>query len=400
VWETWPYLAAGATLCVPDDETRGTPEKLVSWLVNRRITISFLPTPLAEAALEGDWPPDVHLRALLTGGDRLSRRPRADLPFTLFNHYGPTENSVVSTAAPVEPSGEMPPPIGRPIRNNRAYILDSRLQLVPVGVPGELHVGGLGLAKGYHGLPELTAERFIDDHIGGATGERLYRTGDLVRWRHDGQIEFLGRTDTQVKIRGFRIELGEIEAALAKHDEVKDVVVVAREDSPGDKRLVAYIAPRSNTDGLVDRLRSRMREDLPDYMVPAHFVFLVALPVTSNGKVDRRSLPAPDVETVAAGTRHVAPRTPTESRIAAIWAAALGIASPSVQDNFFDLGGHSLKAAQIVTELRSAFRVDAAMRHLFEQPTIAGLADIVDLLAVSAAGAARAGGSEREEIEI
>ena len=400
VWETWPYLVAGATLCVPDDETRVTPERLVSWLVDRRITISFLATPLAEAALEVDWPPDTQLRALLTGGDRLSKRPRAGLPFTLFNHYGPTENSVVSTAGPVESSGDMPPPIGRPIGNNRTYVLDRWLQLVPVGVPGELYVGGVGLAHGYHRRPELTAERFIADHISGTSGERLYRTGDLARWRHDGEIEFLGRIDNQVKIRGFRIELGEIEANLAQHQEVKDAVVLAREDSPGDRRLVAYVVPRSEGDGLTERLRARLREALPGHMVPAHFVFLSAVPVTANGKVDRDALPAPDLEAVSAGSQYLAPRTPTESTIAGIFADALGIESPGVNDDFFDLGGDSLKAAQIVTELRAMFHVDTAMRHLFERPTIAGLAETVDLLAVLSTGAPEGRRSDREEIEI
>ena len=290
-------------------------------------------------------------------------------------------------------------PIGRPISNSRAYVLDSHREPVPVGAVGELYLAGEGLARGYLHREELTAERFVSGSFGGGQVERAYRTGDLVRYRPDGNLEFVGRIDHQIKIRGFRIELGEIEAALAKHEEVREVAVVAREDRPDDKRLVAYVVPRADTLGLVERLKSKLRERLPDYMLPTHFVFLATFPLTPNGKVDKKSLPAPDPEAVATGTPHVAPRTPTESQIAAIWADALGIASPGIHDNFFDLGGHSLKAAQIVLELRSALRVDAAMRHLFEQPTIAGLAEIMDVLAVADAGAT-AGGSEREEIEI
>jgi acyl carrier protein len=315
----------------------------------------------------------------------------------VFDLYGPSEDTTYSTF--VLRTRGAPATIGRPIANTRAYVLDARREPVPIGAVGELYLAGDGLARGYLDRNELTAERFVSGSFGGRTVDRAYRTGDLARYRPDGTLEFVGRTDHQVKIRGFRIELGEIEAALAKHEEVKDVVVVAREDRPGDKRLVAYITG-SDRGGLADRLRSGLRQTLPGYMVPAHFIVLAALPLTPNGKIDRESLPVPDPEAETARTRHVAPRTATESRIAAIWADALGIASPGVNDDFFELGGHSLKAAQIVTALASTFSVDVAMRHLFEQPTIAGMSEIVDVLAVTAAGAAQAAGSEREEIQI
>jgi len=362
--------------------------------------VSGVPSIIAEVARKRALPQSVSTVCL--AGEPLSTRLVDRLYDTrhvqrVFDLYGPAEDTIYSTFSLREAGA--PPTIGRPISNTRAYVLDPRHEPVPIGTTGELWLAGDGLARGYLYRDELTAERFVAASFGGREVQRAYRTGDLVRYRPDGALEFLGRTDRQVKIRGLRIELGEIEAALAREEEVSDVVVVAREDRPGDKRLVAYVTSRSETRKLEDRLRTRLRERLPQEMVPAHFVVLPALPRTPNGKVDTRALPAPRVEAVIAGPERLAPRTPTESRIAAIWEDALGIASSGVHDNFFDLGGHSLKAAQIMAELRSAFNVDAATRHLFEQPTIAGLAKIVDMLAVSATGAPTVSNG-REEIEI
>ncbi len=316
----------------------------------------------------------------------------------VFDLYGPSEDTTYSTFTLRKPGARAT--IGRPISNTQAYVLDGRREPVPIGAVGELYLAGDGLARGYLGRDELTAERFVSGTFGGRVVERAYRTGDLARYRPDGALEFVGRTDHQVKIRGFRIELGEIEAALTKHEEVQDAVVVVREDRPDDKRLVAYVVPRGDRAALGDRLRSALRDKLPGYMVPAHFVLLAALPRTPNGKIDRASLPAPDAAAVIAGTPHVAPQTSTEIAIAAIWADTLGLESPGVDDDFFDVGGDSLKAAQIVTALRSGFGVDVAMRHLFERSTIAGLAEIVDVLAISSAGAAESAAGDREEIEI
>jgi amino acid adenylation domain-containing protein len=242
VWEIWPYLACGASLHVPADGTLADPDALLKWLASERITMSFLPTPLAEAVLELDCPPGLRLRALLTGGDQLRRAPQKPLPFRLVNHYGPTENTVVTTYAPVESDGTTPP-IGRPIDNVRVYVLDRHGHLAPVGVPGELCVAGVGLARGYYRQPELTAARFVENHLEPGAGTRLYKTGDLVRFRADGNLEFLGRLDEQVKVRGFRVERGEIEAVLGRHPGVRECSVVAREDAPGEKRLVAYVVP-------------------------------------------------------------------------------------------------------------------------------------------------------------
>ncbi len=242
-WEIWPYLTAGASIHFPDDQTRFSPEQLRDWLLSKAITISFLPTPIAEKVLSLDWPQDAALRTLLTGGDKLHKYPLASHPFEVVNNYGPTENTVVTTSGPVsvKEQAEFAPAIGRPIANTQVYVLDSQLQPVPIGVAGELYIGGDGLARGYLHRPDLTAERFIPNPFKPESG-RLYKTGDLVRYQADGNIEFLSRLDAQVKIRGYRIELGEIESVLSQQPAVLQTVVVTREDVSGEKRLVAYVS--------------------------------------------------------------------------------------------------------------------------------------------------------------
>jgi len=246
VWEIWPYLTVGAAVHIADDMTRLSAAALIDWMARERITLTFLPTPLAEVVLDIRWPDSLQLKALLTGGDTLRRRPSKGLPCPVINHYGPTENSVVTTATIIdaEDLSVRPPPIGRPIDNNRVYVLDCRGQPVPIGVPGELHIGGLGLARGYRGQPALTVERFLHDPYDQSPNARIYASGDLVRWRDDGQIEFLGRIDHQVKIRGFRIELSEIETELCRHPAIEEAVVVVREDTANDRSLAAYIVAR------------------------------------------------------------------------------------------------------------------------------------------------------------
>ena len=244
VWELWPSLVAGARISLPNEEAREFPERLLAWLGTEFITVAFLPTPLAEQVLALEHPPGgLALRVLLTGGDRLRHYPRPGLGFELVNHYGPTESTVVATAGKVHHAGwsERAPSIGRPISNTRVYILDGECNPVPVGVPGELHIGGAGLARGYVNAAGLTAEKFIPDPFGVEPGGRLYRTGDLTRYLDDGSVEFLGRIDHQVKVRGFRIELGEVESTLVSHSAVREAVVLAREDTPGERRLVAYV---------------------------------------------------------------------------------------------------------------------------------------------------------------
>jgi amino acid adenylation domain-containing protein len=377
VWEMWPYLAAGASLHVPDAETRGTPERLLAWLAAERITIAFLPTPLAEAVLDLAPPPGLALRVLLTGGDRLRRVPPPDLPFLLVNHYGPTENTVVTTAAPVGPESPAPPPIGRPIAGTRVWIADRDLRRVPVGVPGELLAAGAGLARGYRGRPDLTAERFIPDPWSPEPGGRLYRTGDVARRRTDGQIEFLGRRDHQVKIRGYRIELGEIEAVLAEHPAVREAVVVARDV------LVAYVVFHQKSD-----LRAFLATKLPDYMVPAIFVEITALPLTPNGKIDLRALPVLSALGLEREeTRSAEPGSPLTELLAGIWAETLGLGAVGLHDDFFKLGGHSLIATRLLSRVRDAVGTEVPLSALFEGPTVAQLARVVE----AGLGAASAG---------
>ena len=376
VWELWPYLTAGASVHVPSAATRQDPEQLVSWLVAHRITLSFLPTPLGESVLRVRWPSDGALRAILIGGDRLTLRPEKNLPFRLINHYGPTENTVVATCAEVEATDALSadPPIGRPLPNTRAYVVDSTLRPVPIGVPGELLVGGAQLARGYLNRPDLTAERFIPDPFSGVHGARVYKTGDLVRYQPDGNIEFLGRLDDQVKIRGFRIELGEIEAVLVKHRSVRHAVVLAREDTPGDKRLVAYVVPAEATFDS-EPVRAFVRAHLPDYMQPVAYVPLERVPLTPNGKVDRRALPAPEGASFAARPFEE-PVGEIEVTLAKIWSDVLKLEQVSRHDHFFELGGHSLLVLSVLGRMRQA-GLNADVRTLFVTPTLAELAAAV-----------------------
>ncbi|HEX6291348.1 MAG TPA: amino acid adenylation domain-containing protein, partial [Herpetosiphonaceae bacterium] len=241
VWELWPYLACGASVHIPSEDVRATPAALVAWLAAESITVSFLPTPLAEAVAAESWPSTVALRALLTGGDLLHVLTGSTLPCPLINHYGPTENSVVTTCAVVDTRDTTLPQIGRPIANTQVYLLDTQMEPVPIGVAGELYIGGLQLARGYLNRPDLTAERFVPDPFSPSPGARLYRTGDLARYRPDGALVFVGRSDQQVKVRGYRIELGEIEAVLRQHATVREALVLLRADAPGDPRIVAYV---------------------------------------------------------------------------------------------------------------------------------------------------------------
>jgi acyl-coenzyme A synthetase/AMP-(fatty) acid ligase/acyl carrier protein len=390
VWEIWPYLAAGASVHIVGEATRADPARLVRWLAAHEITLSFLPTPLAEAALRERWPEPLALRVLLTGGDKLRRRPQRKLPFRLVNHYGPTENTVVSTFAEISAEGAGPPPIGRPLPNTSVHVLDAELRPVPIGVPGELHVGGVQLAAGYWNRPELSAQKFIDHPF--QRGERLYKTGDRVRWLAEGEIEFLGRIDEQVKIRGVRIEPGEIEALLARHRAVREAVVLARDDGGGEARLVAYVVAQDAAAGLRDELRAALRGQLPEAMVPSHFVMLDALPLTPNGKIDRQRLPAP--EAALPRREYVRARNRLEEILAGTWAEVLGVERVGIEDNFFELGGHSLNAMQIVSRLHRELRVELPVAELFAAPTIASLSARVEALRGTPASA------QREQLEL
>jgi amino acid adenylation domain-containing protein len=372
VWEIWPYLLSGASLHPVDEEVRGTPAPLLRWLAEKKITLSFLPTPLAEACLAEEMPEGLALRALLTGGDKLHRAPRPGLPFRLVNHYGPTENTVVATAGEAEPGRDGAPPIGRPIANVRIHLVDRWLNPVPVGVPGELLIGGTGLARGYHGRPDLTAERFVPDPFAMEPGGRLYRTGDLARILPGGEIEFQGRIDHQVKLRGFRVELQEIEAVLAEHPAVREAAVVLRPEA----LLAAYVVPRNGDVPDAVELRAWLARKLPDYMLPQAFVPLAALPLTPNGKVDSKALPEPDKE--AEQEELIPPRTPVEELVAEIWADFIGSHSLGVGSHFFKMGGHSLLAAQMLSRLRDEIAVELPLRSLFEAPTLGEFAAVIE----------------------
>ncbi len=383
IWEIWPYLAAGASVHIVDAETRLAPAALVTWLGQNEITLAFLPTPLAEAVMEESWPAGTRLRALLTGGDRLQRRPPAEFPCAVINHYGPTEGTVVATSSTVAPHGPalLTPAIGRPIANTRAYVLDARGRPVPAGVAGELFIGGEGLARGYLGRPELTAEKFVPDPFHPTRDARLYRTGDLVRWRADGELEFIGRRDEQVKIRGCRVEPAEIETALNAHPAVRESLVVACDGPAGQRRLAGYALARAGAARPTRaELEGFLRKSLPAHMVPSAFVWLAAWPLTPNGKIDRRALPSPasGPETDPAFT---APRKRLEQTVARIWMEVLGRGAIGVEDGFFALGGHSLLAARVIARLHAAGHPAASVRLLFDHPTLGefarALADLI-----------------------
>lgn len=382
VWELWPYLAAGASIHIVDDETRTHPEKLRDWLVREKISISFAPTALAERMLKLTWPQETSLRYLLTGADTLHSYPPANLPFTLVNNYGPTECTVVATSAAVSRQKDETrlPAIGRAIDNTEVLVLDSKMEQVPEGEVGEIYVGGAGLARGYLNDPSQTAERFVK-HPRSASA-RLYRTGDLGCYLPDGQIAFRGRADEQVKINGYRIELNEIAGVLNRHPAIRESVIVASDNSAGEKQLVAYVVPRSDLPP-ISELRDFLSKDLPDYMLPAMFVRLDALPIGSSGKIDRAALPAPSDENTLRDEAFQGARTPTEKRVAAIVASLLGLERVGAKDNFFYLGGNSLFGTQVIARLRDAFHVDISLLKLFDHPTVADLAAEVERLIVA-----------------
>ena len=382
VWEVWPYLAAGASVHLPDQDTRLSPELLRDWLVASEITVSFLPTALAEQVMTLAWPDTTALRYLLTGADTLHRHPIGSLPFELVNNYGPTECTVVATSGRVKVAAGATerPTIGRPIANISIHLLDENLEPVPFCTPGELYIGGAGVARGYLNRPDLNAERFVRDPFDERPGARLYKTGDLARYEPDGQIAYLGRVDEQIKILGYRIEPVEIEAAISRHPAIESSVVVACGSACEEKRLTAYLVMRNGSTPAAAELRGFLQESLPAYMVPTVFVKLPVLPLTSNGKIDRTALPEPNRENILRDEAFAAPGTPTEERLAKVMSSMLNLKEVSVNDNFFLLGGHSLLGAQLIAKFRGAFGVDLALRTLFEAPTISALSAEIERL--------------------
>jgi len=405
-------LASGGELVLVDDETRRDPARLAGFLAAHRVERLFLPfvalQALAEAAQE--TAATLQLREVITAGEQLVATPQVAALVEgtpgcrLINHYGPTETHVATAHALAgDPAawGALPP-IGRPVANTRVYVLDAALRPLPVGVPGEVYVGGLQVARGYLDRPGLTAERFVPDPFAADPGARLYATGDRARWRESAEgprgdqrtpapphlrtavLEYLGRADQQVKVRGFRVEPGEVEAVLRQHAGVRDCAVVARQDAAGERRLVAYVVGEA----AADELRAHLRARLPEHLVPAAFVALERLPLTPSGKLDRRALPAPEH---AAAEGYVAPRTPTEEVLVRIWAEVLGRERVGVNDNFFDLGGHSMLATRVAARIRSTLDGGVGVVDLFDHPTIDGLSRfLLDRQSMGVAG--RTGG--------
>ncbi|HEY4595936.1 MAG TPA: amino acid adenylation domain-containing protein, partial [Thermoanaerobaculia bacterium] len=386
VWEFfWPLLA-GARLVIARPGGHQDPAYLARLIAAEGITtVHFVPSMLQAFLEEPAAAGCTCLRRVIASGEALPAELRdrffQRLPagVELHNLYGPTEAAVDVTFEPCAPRrAGAGVAIGRPLANTRIHILDREMRPVPVGVAGELCIGGVQVARGYLSRPELTAERFVPDSRGEEPGRRLYKTGDLARHLPDGRIEYLGRLDHQVKVRGFRIELGEIEAALNRQPGVRESVVVAREDVPGDVRLVAYVVPAAGASPAPAGLRAAAQESLPAYMVPADFVFLDSLPTTPNGKLDRRALPSPSRGRPDTTAGFVAPRTPVEETLASIWAEVLGHERVGAGDEFVALGGHSLLATQVVSRIREALGVELPLRSLFEESSLASLARAVE----------------------
>jgi amino acid adenylation domain-containing protein len=377
VLEIFLPLVCGASAVIAPAATSLDGDALMALLERTGVNIMQATPATLRMLLDAGWEGAPNLR-ILCGGEAWNTElanqlmPRCG---ALWNMYGPTETTVWSAIAKVEPG--QPVVIGAPIANTRLYVLDGAGQLLPVGVAGELCIGGEGLARGYFQRPELTRERFVPDRFSPTLGARMYRTGDLVRRLPDGMLEFLGRLDHQVKIRGHRIELGEIETALGRHPMIEQCVVIAREDEPGDQRLVAYFVATDGAAPPGGELRALLGETLPGYMIPSNFVPMAAFPLTPNGKLDRKALPTPEAADHVPEIGAVEPRTPTEEILARIWREMLGLKWVGVRDNFFELGGHSLLAARMIGRINQTLNVRLPVPAFFQNPTIEGLARVL-----------------------
>jgi acyl-coenzyme A synthetase/AMP-(fatty) acid ligase/acyl carrier protein len=397
VWEIWGALLHGGRLVVVPYWVSRSPEAFYDLLISENVTVlnqtpsAFYQLIQAEQALPAAAAPS--LRLVIFGGEALELQKlkpwferHKDNRQQLVNMYGITETTVHVTYRPIamaDIESGLGSVIGKRIPDLQVYILNNSLQPVPVGVPGEVYVGGAGLARGYLNRAEVTAERFLPHPYSREEGERLYKTGDLARYLPHGDIEYLGRRDQQVKLRGYRIELGEIEAVLAAHPLVQQAVVISSEDIAGAKRLAAYVVPQAGEAPSANQLRRHLREKLPEYMLPAVFVTLEALPLTVNGKLNRRALPAPEQAGFDSERIFVAPRTTVEVMLAEVYAEVLGIDRIGANDNFFELGGHSLLATQLISHVRQAFDVHLPLVNVFDKPILSDLAALIERSLVS-----------------
>ncbi|HEV8244497.1 MAG TPA: amino acid adenylation domain-containing protein, partial [Polyangiaceae bacterium] len=399
VLELFLPLTVGAELVIATQEQVSDGRLLARLLTECKATVMQATPAGWRVLLESGWAGRSQLKAL-TGGEALSSELATELrgrSHSLWNCYGPTETTVWSTVEQVRDSVVT---IGRPIDNTRVYVLDPALQPVPPGVIGELYIGGAGVSRGYHDRPELTSERFLPDPFAAEPDARMYKTGDLVRLRWDGRLEWLGRRDFQVKVRGHRIELGEIEARLSQLRGVREGVVIVREDRPGDQRIVAYVRPDAELEPSEQRLQQELRDALPSYMVPQHVVLVSAFPLTPNGKVDRKALPAPEAGST---TSYQPPETEIEQQLALEFSDLLGAARVGLDDDFFSLGGHSMLALKLVARTRALWGIEVPMRVVFSTPTLKGLSDFIQAALVIQRGSgirATSGPQEREELVL
>jgi amino acid adenylation domain-containing protein len=390
VWEIWPHLCAGSTVCLADDAVRSSPELMQQWIIRERVTIAFVPTVHAAPMMAMEWPATTALRFLLTGGDVLHHGPAVQLPFDVVNNYGPTECTVVATSSVIKPGITGAPPIGRPIAGASVYLLNENGEPVPDGSTGEIYIGGAGVGRGYRNLPESAERSFLPDRfagapVAGAPGARMYRTGDRGVRRPDGEIEFRGRADRQTKIRGQRVELDEIGSVLAHHPSIEFAAAITNISEAGEKQLVAYVLPKEKACVPTAReLQSHLLNSLPDYMIPATFVRLHALPLSPNGKLDLTMLPQPTEANLLESKAAKAPATPIEEKLLTVMRELLKNDAVSPEDNFFLAGGHSLLGMQLVMRLRDAFGVDLTLQQLFEAPTVERLALVVETMLIDA----------------
>ena len=382
-WELWPYLAAGASVTLADDATRSSPDLLQQWILAESVTLAFVPTSLATVLVRMEWPREVALRFLLTGGDTLLTRPRADLPFTLVNNYGLTECTVVSTSGVVTAEEHAAPALGRAIKGTTVYVLGEDGAPVPNGMAGEIYIGGAGVGRGYRNLPELTSQKFLPDTFSALPNARMYRTGDQGLILPDGQLAFCGRRDGQIKVRGQRLELDEVACVLNQHSAVGFAAVVESRNPVAEQELIAYVLPVAGSSPTSFELQRYLASWLPKYMVPTQFVRLTAVPLTTNGKLDRAALEQPTRFNSLAAEDGAEDLTPVAHQLLEIVRKLLGTEDATAKDDFFLIGGHSLLGTQLVLRVRAAFGVDLTLRDLFEAATVEQLALRVEALLIA-----------------